>query len=112
MNKIIRREKENEITAAKIFHNEGTYDFDNMGTGADGRIYQGGFDAESPRQPVNEPTAAGANLSSSDIQNHFQHTENLPDTDHYSQLTEPSYEYGSYLAPANQSYLHIVNNAK
>ena len=44
------------------------------------------------------------------FQDQVQNAEPVLDTDHYSQFTERSCAYGSFLAPANQSNLQLAND--
>ena len=119
VDEIIRRERATEISvlgvsrsASQIFQYEGTYDFYKNGTSENGNMYQGHSTAGLPGSRENGPATPAMDLYCNDSQVETQHADPLPDPDHYSQFTEPNYEYGSYLAPADQSYLQLVNNAK
>lgn len=107
VDEIIRRERapgtsvlgDHEDT--NIYYPESTYDFE------DGDRYQEDT-SMVPDHPLEGPaTAVKGFVACKDFQAKPRHAEPVMNTDHYSQYTEPSYKYGSFIAPANQS----VNSA-
>ena len=111
---ITQRERTPEIplwgeleSAAPIYHGS-AFNIENQGI-PDGDMYWGQM-LGSSGHPVDGPATATMELPPyNDSQARLQLTEAVSNVDDYSQITERDYEYGSFLAPADTSYLQLVD---
>ncbi|KAL8855699.1 MAG: hypothetical protein Q9178_007665 [Gyalolechia marmorata] len=92
-------------TNADSYHHGGTCNADDTGT-----CEEGAMNEENPylglQHSVGElATTATHHSICTDSQASFQDAEPVLDSSHISYFTEPSYRYGSFLPPVNQSFL-------
>ncbi|KAL8654597.1 MAG: hypothetical protein Q9210_001410 [Variospora velana] len=90
---------------ADNYHHGGTYNADDTDTCEDGAMNQ-----ENPQLGLQHSVSGNATIAtdpfiSTESQASVQHAEPVLDKDCVSYYTEPSYKYGSFLAPMNQSFL-------
>ncbi|KAI4287430.1 MAG: hypothetical protein L6R35_003314 [Caloplaca aegaea] len=90
---------------ADCYHHERTYNADDMGTCEYEGTNQGNPHLGLQRSVNGNAIMATNPLLSTESQAGVQHAENALDKDCISYYTEPSYKYGSFLAPMNQSFL-------